>query len=54
LRVKGRLKIATWNARGLGAKVTELDKDLKEKKVNSPIITEPKKKLKGTKYLENC
>jgi endonuclease/exonuclease/phosphatase family metal-dependent hydrolase len=43
------LKLATWNVRGLATKEMELNNELKEQKINIAVITETKKKLKGTK-----
>jgi hypothetical protein len=53
LEVNVTLKVTNWNVRGIGAKETELDKECKEKKINSAVITETKKKLKGREDLEN-
>ncbi|XP_039280839.1 uncharacterized protein LOC111056792 [Nilaparvata lugens] len=43
------LIFATWNVRGVNKKEGELMKELKHRKVNVAVITETKKKLKGTK-----
>lgn len=42
------LRIGTWNVRGIAAKESELIKELEEMKVNISVITETKKKMKGT------
>src|SRR5215469_2724703 len=47
-----RFKYATWNIRGLGEKEEELDKILNENNIKILVITESKKKLKGTKETE--
>ena len=47
------LNVATWNVQGLGNNETELNNILKEYKINIATITETKKKLKGTKELED-
>lgn len=48
-----RLRLATWNVRGLGNKEAELNDVLRKQKVNIAIITETKKKLKGTKDMND-
>lgn len=47
------LQVGTWNVRGLGNKETELNNELANKKVDVAVVTETKKKLSGTKELEN-
>jgi exonuclease III len=47
------LKIATWNVRSLGNKEGELVTQLKEKNINIAVITETKKKLRGTTDVGN-
>jgi hypothetical protein len=44
------MKKGTQNIRGLGHKEDDLDTSLYEKDISVPVITEIKKKLKGTKY----
>lgn len=53
LGIKDKLNIVTWNVRGLGMKEMELQKILKEKHTHIAVITETKKKLKGTKELND-
>lgn len=43
------MKIATWNIRDLGQKETELTHAVEQQRVNTAIISETKKKLKGTR-----
>ena len=47
------LTIATWNIQGLNNKEPELIKTLEERKINIAIISETKKKLKGTKEIDD-
>jgi hypothetical protein len=47
------MKKGTQNIRGLGHKEDDLDTSLYEKVISVPVITETKKKLKGTKYTKN-
>jgi hypothetical protein len=47
-----RFTFATWNIRGLGGKEEELDKLLNENNIKISAITESKKKLQGTKEIE--
>jgi hypothetical protein len=42
-------KYGTWNVRGLGEKVEELDKTLKDNNIKILVITKKKKKLQCTK-----
>jgi len=48
-----RFKCATWNIRGLGEKKEELDRILNENSIKVSVITESKKKLRGTKGTEH-
>jgi len=43
----GKLKVATWNVRGIAEKMEELQTELLKKKIYIAIITETKKKIKG-------
>lgn len=47
------LKVATWNVRGIANKESELTKILEDKHINVAVLTETKKKLKGSKYIGN-
>lgn len=47
------LKVATWNVRGVASNEHELAKILNVKKIDIAVITETKKKLKGSKYTED-
>ena len=49
-----RAKIATWDVRGLGNKEVELNKTLKQSKIDISVITHANKKLKGTVEFEEC
>jgi hypothetical protein len=44
-----QLHIAAWNVRGLCHKETEPEEELTKMKADVAIITETKKKLKGTR-----
>jgi len=44
----GKLKIATWNVRGIVEKTEELQKELMKRKIDITILTETKKKNKGS------
>ncbi|XP_022204516.1 craniofacial development protein 2-like [Nilaparvata lugens] len=43
------MNFATWNVRGVNEKEVELMQELKQHKIHLAVITETKKKLKGTK-----
>jgi hypothetical protein len=43
----GKLKVATWNVRGIAEKTEELQTELLKMKIDISIITETKKKNKG-------
>jgi exonuclease III len=45
----GKLKVATWNVRGIAEKTEELQTKLFKRKTAIAIITETKKKNKGLK-----
>ncbi len=47
------LRVATWNVRGISNKEDLLTRILEEQKVNIAVVTETKKKLKGSKYVGN-
>jgi exonuclease III len=47
------LKIATWNVRGITEKIEELQTELLKRKIDIAIITETKKKNKGSKDMSN-
>lgn len=47
-----KLNLATWNVRSLSRKEAELCRELKNRNINIAIITETKKKFKGTKDLD--
>ena len=44
----GKLKVATWNVRGIAGKTEELETELLKGKIDIAIITETKKKNKGS------
>ena len=46
----GKLKVATWNVRGVAEKKEELQTELLKRKIEIAIITETKKKNKVSKY----
>ena len=46
-----RINLATWNIRGLSHKEIELQNEFKKANIGIAVITETKKKLKGTKDL---
>lgn len=48
-----KLLVATWNVRGLNNKETEVIEEMKRKKANILILTETKKKLRGTKEIDD-
>jgi exonuclease III len=43
-----KLQIATWNVRGISHKLEELTKELEERKLDIAIVSETKKKNKGS------
>jgi hypothetical protein len=43
-----KLKIATWNVRGISHKLEELTRELEERKLDIAIVSETKKKNKGS------
>jgi hypothetical protein len=47
------LNIAAWNVRSVGNKESELVEEIKTKGINITVISETKKKLKGTKMICN-
>jgi exonuclease III len=49
----GKLKVATWNVRGTAEKTEELQTELLKRKIDIAIITEKKKKNKGSKDIGN-
>ena len=51
----GLMKIGVWNVRGLNGKEKLLQEELKKKaNVDIAVITETKKKLKGSQELDDC
>ena len=44
----GKLKVATWNVRGIAEKVEELQTELLKRKTDIAIITKTKRKNKGS------
>lgn len=51
--IRDNLKIATWNVRGIMNKELELTRIFEEKQINVAVVTETKKKDKGSKYVGN-
>jgi exonuclease III len=51
LAIDDKLKIGTWNVRGICNKVEEIQNETKESKPDIIILTETKKTLKGTQEL---
>ena len=49
----GRLKIATWNVRGIVEKTEELQNELMKRKIDIAILTDTKKKNKGSEGIGN-
>jgi len=49
----GKLKVATWNVRGIAEKMEELQTELLKRKIDIAIITETKKKNKGSEDIGN-
>ena len=49
--IMDNLKVATWNVRGIAGKEAELLRIFEENKVNIAVVTETKKKNKGSKYV---
>jgi hypothetical protein len=47
------INIAAWNVRSTGNKESELVEEIKTKGINVAVISETKKKLKGTKMISN-
>jgi exonuclease III len=47
------LKVATWNVGDITHKLDEPNRELKNRKIDIAVISETKKKSKGTKELEN-
>jgi exonuclease III len=44
----GKMKVATWNIRGIPAgRKEELQRELQKRKIDTAAITEPRKKNKG-------
>lgn len=52
LGIQDMIKIATWNVRGIHNKIDELEEELKDKNIDLAIITETKKKQKGSSDLK--
>jgi len=53
LGVHETLNVAAWNVISIGNKESELVEEIKIKGINVVIISETKKKLKGTKMIDN-
>lgn len=53
LGIKDRIKVGTWNVRGLNTKEEELIRELNNQNIDIVVLTETKKKLKGTKDIGN-
>lgn len=51
--ITDNLKVATWNVRGIAHKEVELVKIFERNKINIAVVTETKKKNKGSKYIGN-
>ena len=49
----GKLKVATWNVRGIAGKTEELQTELLKRKIDIVIITETKNKNKGSEDIGN-
>jgi len=49
----GKLKVATWNVRGIAEKTEQLQTELLKRKIDIAIITETKKKNKGSEDIGN-
>ena len=47
------LNIAAWNVRSIGNKESELVEEIKTKCINIAVVSETKKKLKGSKMIGN-
>jgi len=47
-------KVATWNVRGIARKMEELQTELLKRKTDIAIITETKKKNKGSEDRQLC
>jgi len=45
----GKLKVATWNVRGIAEKTDDLKTELLKRKIDIAIITETKKKAEDQK-----
>jgi len=49
----GKLKVATWNVRGIAEKTGELQTELLKRKIDSAVITETKKKHEVSEDIGN-
>ena len=49
----GKLKVATWNVRGIAEKTGKLQTELLKRKIDIAVITETKKKNKGSEDIGN-
>jgi len=49
----GKLKVATWNVRGIAEKTEKLQTELLKRKIDIPFITETNKKNKGSEDIGN-
>jgi len=52
-RINETLNIAVWNVRSIGNKESELVEEIKTKCINIAVVSETKKKLKGSKMIGN-
>ena len=52
-RNMNQVLLATWNVRGLNNKETEILNEMKRKKANIMVLTETKKKIKGTQDIDD-
>jgi len=50
---KAKMKIAAWNVRSLANKGKEVEKALEKQKINFAVISETKKKGRGTSMMGN-
>jgi len=48
-----KLKVATWNVKGIAEKTEELETELLKRKIDIAIITQAKKKNKGSEDTDN-
>ena len=53
LGIHETLNVAAWNVRSIGNKESEFAEEIKIRGINVAVISETKKKLKGTKMIGN-